>query len=128
MKRPLLVAALAALCWLVFGAHAPSWAVQQPARAEAEQRALHDKLRVLRPGSEITVFTADGLKIVGTLREVQADAIVIDHKKGGGSSTVLVADIERIQTRSKGRHAVTQVLVIVGATLGALFVIGVATC
>src|SRR3954471_23526637 len=105
MKRPLLVAALAALCWLVFGAHAPSWAVQQPARAEAEQRALHDKLRVLRPGSEITVFTADGLKIEGTLREVQADAIVIDHKKGGGSSTVPVADIERIQTRSKGRHA-----------------------
>jgi hypothetical protein len=128
MKRPLLVAALAALCWLVFGAHAPSWAVQQPAKAEAEQRALNDKLRVLRPGSEITVFTRDGRKIEGILRDVDTDAIVVDHKKGGGSSTVLVGDIQRIQTRSKARDAVTRVLVVVGVTVGALYVLAVSVC
>ena len=128
MNRALMVAVLAVFSWLVFGAHEPLWAVPQPTQADQQERALSDKVRVLRPGSELTVFTKDGFKIEGILREVRADAIVMDHKKGGGSSTVMLADIERIQTRSKGRHVVTQVLIVVGVTLGVLFTLAVAAC
>jgi hypothetical protein len=128
MKRALLVAALAALSWLVFGAHDPLWAVQQPTKAEADQRALMDKVRVLHPGAELTVFTRDGLKIQGILRDVQADTIVVDDKKGGGSSTIALANIKKIEIKGKGRHPVTTVLIAVGATLGALFVLAVAAC
>src|SRR4051812_29952990 len=81
MKRPLLVAALGVFCWLVFGANPSSWAVQKPTES-AEERALSDKVQALHRGAQITVFTRAGVKIEGTLREVQADAIVIDNKKG----------------------------------------------
>ena len=128
MKRALMVAALAACSWLVFGAHEPLWAVQQPTQADQQERAVSDQVRVLRPGTEITIFTKDGFKIEGILREVRADAIVMDHRKGGGSSTVMLADVERIQTRGKGLHPATKVLIVVGATLGALYAVAVATC
>src|SRR4051812_35370120 len=125
MKRPLLVAALGVFCWLVFGANPSSWAVQQPTQS-AEERALSDKVQALHRGAQITVFTRAGVKIEGTLREVQADAIVIDNKKGGGSTTILLTDIQKLQTKGKGRT--TKVLMIVGVTLGTLFVIAAATC
>jgi hypothetical protein len=128
MTRALMVAALAAFSWLVVGAQGPLWAVQQSTKADAEQRALSDKVRVLRPGTEISVFTKDGFKIEGILREVRADVIVVTHKKGGGSSSVMLADIDRIQTKGQGLHPATKVLIVVGATLGALYAVAVATC
>jgi hypothetical protein len=104
MRRALFVAALAAVSWLMFGARDASWARQEPSKALADQAAVSEHLRLLSPGSEITVFLKGGRsKVEGVLREVQDDAIIVGHKKGGGSTRVMLADIERLQTRERGR-------------------------
>lgn len=128
MKRALFVTGLAVCAWLVFGAQDASWATQQEPASKAAQTSQPGNLRLLSPGSEITVYLNDGTKLEGVLREVTDDTIVVDHKKGGRSSTILIAEIQRLQTRGRGLHPVTRTLIIVGATLGALFVIAVASC
>lgn len=130
MTRALLVSAVALISWLVLGAHDASWAVQEQPKEQADQRGVSDNLRLLSPGSEITVFLKGGrLRIEGVLREVHDDAIVVDHKRGGGSTRVPIADIERIQTRERGgRHPVTYVLIGVATAIGALVVLALASC
>lgn len=127
MKRALFVIALAVCTWLVFGAQDASWATQQPSKVKAGQ-TQHADLRLLSPGAAITVYLTDGSKIEGVLREVTDATIVVDHRKGGGSSTIPIADIQRLQSKGKGLHPVTRTLIIVGATIGALVVIAVAAC
>ena len=130
MKRALTVAAVAILSWLVLGAHDASWAVQEPQAEQADRRGATNNLRLLSVGSQITVFLKGGrLKIEGVLREVQDDAIVVDHRRGGGNTRILISDIERIQARERGgRHPVTYVLIGAAATIGALVVLVLASC
>ena len=130
MNRALTVTAVAILSWLVLGAHDASWAVQEPQTAQADQRGATNNLRLLSVGSQVTVFLKGGrLKVEGVLREVQDDAIVVDHRRGGGSTRILISEIERIQTREQGgRHPVTYVLIGVASTIGALFVLALASC
>lgn len=123
MKRVLMVAALVLLCWIGFGAHAASWAVPK----EPTQSAESEKLRTLQPGTKLTLHLLDGSKIEGVLREVRADSVVLQQKHGK-STTVMLADVKGLETKSGGLHPVTRVLIIVGATVGALFVVAVATC
>jgi hypothetical protein len=128
MKRAVCVAALAIVSWLVCGAHDASWARQDAAAKQRDQRAVSEKLRLLGPGSEITVYLTDGSKLEGVLREVQDDAIVIVPRKGGTATTVLVADIQRLQTKGKGHHPVTWVLIGTATAIGALIVVALAAC
>jgi len=127
MKRALFVSALAAFMWLVFGARDASWARQDAPPTKMEQRTRAD-LRVLTPGSELTVHLTDGSKLEGVLREVRDDAIVLTLKNGGKSTTIPLRDIQRLQTKRTGQHPVSKVLIVVGATLGALFVIALTAC
>ena len=122
------VAALAIAAWLAFGVRDASWARQQPAAPSADQRAVSERLRALGPGSEITVFLTDGSRVEGVLREVQADAIVLVLRKAGTPTTIALTDIERLQTRGKGRHPVTYVLLGAATAIGALIVVALATC
>jgi hypothetical protein len=125
MQRAVSVAVLAAMCWLLFGAHDASWARQQPA---AVQREISDKVRLISPGTEIKVFLTGRRVLEGRLREVQDDAIVVDHKKGGGSTRVLLTEIERLQTKEKGRSAVTYVLIGAAVAVGVIIVLAVSAC
>src|SRR5215218_8678000 len=111
MQRAVAVVVLATFCWLAFGAHDASWARQEPAQPPADQRAMSDKVRLISPGTEITVYLKGRRVLEGTLRLVEDDAIVVDHKKGGGSTRVPLADIERLKTKGKGHSAVTYILV-----------------
>lgn len=128
MKRALFVAALAIVSWVVFGAHDASWARQDATAKKGDQRALSDKLRLLGPGSEITVYLTDGSKLEAVLREVQDNAIVVEPRKGGKPTTIMLDDIQRLQTRGKGHHPVTYVLLGTAAVIGALIVVAVAAC
>jgi hypothetical protein len=75
------------------------------------------------------VFLKGGrLKVEGVLREIQDDAIVVDHRRGGGSTRIMLAEIERIETRGPGRHPVTYVLIGVATAIGALIVLALASC
>lgn len=123
MKRAVFVAALAIVSWLVFGAHDASWAQQEAPSGTGQQRALSEKLRFLGPGSEITVYLTDGSKVDAVIRAVQDDAIVVEPK-GGKSTTIMLADIQRVQIKGKGHKGV---YVVLGA-VGALIVIAAATC
>src|SRR5436190_22220057 len=106
MKRVLLVAALALLCWGGFGAHDASWAV---AKAPG-QSAQSEKLRRLQPGTKLTIHLLDGSKIEGVLREVRADSVVVEQKHGR-STTIMLTDVKGLETKSGG---LTRVLIIVG--------------
>jgi len=128
MQRALSVAVIVVMCWVAFGAHDASWARQDAAKAPADQRDIANKVRLITPGTEITVYLKGRKVLEGTLREVQDDAIVVDHKKGGGSTRVLLADIERLQTKGKGHSTVTYVLIATAAVLGALIVVAASTC
>ena len=128
MKRALLVAALAVICWMMFGAHDASWARQEPPATTADQGAQSNHLRLLSPGSEIVVYRTDGSKLEAVLLEVQDDAIVVRPKKGGGSTTIMIADIQRLQTRTTGGHPVGYVLIGAAAAIGALIVAVAASC
>jgi hypothetical protein len=128
MKRAAFVAALAIVSWLVFGAHDASWARQDPAAKQGGQREVSEKLRLLGPGSEITVYLTDGSKLEGVLREVQPDAIVVVPRKGGVATTILLADVQRLQSKGKGRHPITYVLIGTATAIGALIVVALATC
>ena len=127
MKRAAFVAAVAIVSWLVFGAHDASWA-RQDAATQGDQRALTDKLRLLGPGSEITLFLTDGSKLDAVLREVRDDAIVVVPTKGGVATTIMLSEIQRLQTRRKGHHPVTWVLIGTATAVGALIVVALATC
>ena len=127
MKRAAFVAALAIVSWLVFGAHDASWARQDAAK-QGEQRAVADKLRLLGPGSEITLFLTDGSKLDAVLREVRDDAIVVVPTKGGVATTILLTEIQRLQTRKKGHHPVTWFLIGTATAVGALIVVALAAC
>jgi sRNA-binding regulator protein Hfq len=113
--------------WLVFGAQDASWARQDAPPTKAEQRTPAG-LRVLTPGSDLTVHLTDGSKLEGVLREVRDDAIVLTLKNGGKSTIIPLRDIQRLQTKRTGLHPVSKVLIVVGATLGALFVIALTAC
>jgi hypothetical protein len=128
MKRAVFVAALAIVSWLVFGAHDASWARQDAAAKKGDQRAVAEQLRLLGPGSEITVYLTDGSKLEGVLREVEDDAIVVVPKKGGAATTILLADIQRLQTKGKGHHPITYVLIGTATAIGALIVVALAAC
>lgn len=128
MQRALSVAVIVVMCWLAFGAHDASWARQDAAQAPADQRDIADKVRLITPGTEITVYLKSRKVLEGTLREVQDDAIVVDRKKGGGSTRVLLADIERLQTKGKGHSTVTYVLITTAVVLGVLIVAAASTC
>ena len=127
MQRAVSVAVLAAMCWLMFGARAASWARQEPAPPSASQREI-DKLRLISPGTEVKVFLKGRKVLEGRLREVRVDAIVVDHKKDGGSTTVMLADIERLQTRDKGRRVLTYVIVGAVVAVGAVIVLALSSC
>jgi hypothetical protein len=124
MKRALFVAALAIVCWLVFGAHDASWARQGAPAGSARQRTLSDQLRYLGSGSEVTVYLTDGSKVEAVLREVQDDAIVVVPRKGGKSTTIMLAEIQRLQTGGKS-HRVTYVVL---GVVGTLLVVAVSAC
>jgi hypothetical protein len=128
MKRALFVAALAIISWLVFGTHDASWARQEPAATKADQRAPSDNLHLLSPGSEIIVYRTDGSKLEAVLVEVQDDAIVVRPRKGGARTTIMLADIQRLQTRGAGGHPVGYVLLGAAAAIGSLIVLAVASC
>jgi len=128
MIRAVFVAALAKVCWLMFGAHDASWARQQAGGRTADQQAVSERLRALGPGSEITVYLIDGSKLEGVLREVEADAIVVAPKKGGTPTTIMLTDIHRLQTRGQGHHPITYVLLGAATAIGALIVVALATC
>jgi hypothetical protein len=128
MKRAAFVAAMAIVSWLVFGAHDASWARQDAAAKKGGQREVSEKLRLLGPGSEITVYLTDGSKLEGVLREVQPDAIVVVPRKGGVATTILLADVQRLQSKGQGRHPVTYVLIGTATVIGALIVVALATC
>jgi hypothetical protein len=128
MKRVLFVPALAIISWLVFGAHDASWARPELAAMKADQRAASDNLRLLRPGSEITVYLTDGSKLEAVLLEIQDDAIVVQPRKGGQSTTIMVTDIQRVQTKGAGHHPITYVLIGTAAAIGGLILIALATC
>jgi hypothetical protein len=128
MRRAVFVAALAIVSWLVFGAHDASWATQGAGARQADQRAMSDRLRALGPGSEITVYLTDGSKLEGVLRGVEEDAIVLVPKKGGTPTTVMLTDIQRLQTKGQGRHPITYVLIGTATAIGALIVVALATC
>jgi hypothetical protein len=127
MKRVLLVTALAIFCWLGFGARDASWARQEPVRKGAGQPAQSMDLRLLQPGTKITVYLVDGSRIEGVLSEVQ-DAAIVVKAKDGDARTILFTDIKRLETKSRGLRPVTRVLLIVGASVGALLVVAAATC
>jgi hypothetical protein len=126
MKRALAVAVLAMCCWVGLGARDASWARQEPVAEQASQPPQTD-LRLLSPGTKLTIHLVDGSKVEGVLREVQNDAIVLEQKHGK-SATIMLTDIKRLETRSGGLHPVTRVLIVVGAAVGALLVVAVATC
>jgi sRNA-binding regulator protein Hfq len=128
MMRAVFVAALAMVSWLMFGAHDASWARQQAGAKTVDQQAVSERLRALGPGSEITVYLVDGSKLEGVLREVEADAIVVAPKKGGTPTTIMLTDIQRLQTRGKGHHPITYVLLGAATAIGALIVVALATC
>jgi len=128
MKRAAFVAALAIVSWLVFGAHDASWARQDAAAKQGDQRAVTEKLRLLGSGSEITLFLTDGSKLDAVLREVRDDAIVVVPTKGGVATTILLTEIQRLQTRRKGHHPVTWILIGTATAVGALIVVALATC
>jgi hypothetical protein len=128
MKRAMLVAVLAVICWMVFGVHDASWARQEPPATTADQSAQSDHLRLLSPGSEIVVYRTDGSKLEAVLLEVLDDAIVVRPKKGGRSTTIMIADIQRLQTRTTGGHPVAYVLLGAASAIGALIVAVAASC
>jgi hypothetical protein len=124
MKRAQYVTALALVCWFVFGAQEASWARQDAPAGTARQRALSDQLKYLGPGTEVTVYLTDGSKTDAVLREVQDDAIVVQPKHGGKTTTIMLAEISRLQTGGKGHHKTYVVLGVVGA----LLLVAVSTC
>jgi hypothetical protein len=128
MKRALLVAVLAVICWFVFGTHDASWARQELPTITADQSAQSDHLRLLSAGSEIIVYRTDGSKLEAVLLEVQDDAIVVRPKKGGRPTTIMLADIQRLQTRTTGGHPVAYVLLGAASAIGALIVAVAASC
>jgi hypothetical protein len=128
MKRAAFVAALALVSWLVTGAHDASWARQKSPSAADQQRVLADQIRVLRPGTEVTVYLTDGSKIEGLISQVQDDALVLIAKKGSKTTTILLTDIERVQAKGKGHKTVTYVVLGAAATLGALVVLVATAC
>lgn len=128
MKRAAFVAALAIVAWLVFGAHDASWARQDVAAKQEDPRAVSAKLRLLGPGAELRLFLTDGSKLDVVLREVRDDAIVVVPTKGGGATTILLTEIQRLQTRRKGHHPVTWILIGTATAIGGLIVVALATC
>ena len=128
MQRPVSVAVLVAFCWLMFGVHEATWARQEPAQPPANQSELSNQVRLISPGTEIKVFLTGRRLLEGTLREVENDAIVVDHKKGGGSTRVTLAEIEKVQTKGKGHRTTTYVLVGVAVGVGTLLALAVSTC
>ena len=124
MKRAQYVTALALMCWLVFGAQEASWARQDAPAGTARQRTLSDQLKYLGPGSEVTVYLTDGSQIHAVVKEVQDDAIVVQPKRGGRSTTIMLTEIRRLQTGGKGHH----VNYVVVGIFGALLVVALATC
>jgi len=128
MQRPVSVAVLVAMCWLMFGAHDATWARQAPATAPAHQREISDELRLISPGTEIKVFLSGRRVLEGTLRSVENDAIVVTHKKGGGSTRVMLAEIEKLQTKQKGGHTMTYIIVGVIAAVGTVIVLALSSC
>ena len=128
MKRPLCIAVLALLSWFVFGAKDALWARQDTPAVQSTQGVPSTDLRLLSPGTKLTVHLKNGTKIEGVLREVQNDLIVMEHKKGGKLTTIPISDIQRLQTRRDGLHPVARTFIVVGATLGALVVLAGAAC
>lgn len=124
MKRAVFVAALAIVSWLVFGAHDASWARQEPSSGRGQQSAVSDQLRYLGQGSEVTLYLTDGSKVEAVVREVQDDAIVVAPTKGGKSTTIMLTEIQRLQTTGKG-HKTTYVVL---GVVGALIIVAAATC
>jgi hypothetical protein len=62
------------------------------------------------------------------LKEVEADAIVVVPRKGGTPTTIMLTDIQRLQTKGKGHHPITYVLLGTATAIGALIVVALATC
>ena len=128
MQRPVSVAVLVAMCWLMFGAHDATWARQAPVTAAAHQREISDELRLISPGTEVKVFLSGRRVLEGTLRSVEDDAIVVNHKKGGGSTRVMLAEIEKLQTKQKGGHTRNYIIVGVIAAVGTVIVLALSSC
>jgi hypothetical protein len=128
MKRALFVVALAVFSWLVFGAHDASWARQESIPRKIDRAAMANQLQLMGVGSELRVYLTDGSKLDGTLREVQDDGFVVASKEGGKTKTVLLTQVQRLQTTGGGHRKITYILIGTAAVIGALFVIAVATC
>ena len=128
MKRALFVVALAGFSWLVFGDHDASWARQDSILRKVDQAAIANKLQLLGVGSEIKIYLTDGSRVEGVLREVQNDAVVVASKKGGKPTTILIAQIQRVEAKGSGHSTIKYILIGTAATIGALFVVAVATC
>ena len=128
MQRPVSVVVLVVMCWLTFGAHGATWARQEPAKKPSKQQEISDALRLISPGTELKVFLTGRRVLEGTLNSVENDAIVVNHKRDTGSTRVLLADIEKLQTREKGRSTTTYIIAGVVAAVGVLIVLAIGAC
>lgn len=128
MQRSVAVVVLVAMFWVMFGAHEATWARQDPAKTPTQQREVAEEVRFISPGTELKVFLTGRRVLVGTLEAVEADAIVVKHKKDGGTTRVTFGEIEKLQAKEKGHRTITYVVVGVVAAVGALIVLAAATC
>jgi hypothetical protein len=53
---------------------------------------------------------------------------VLVPRKGGTPTTIMLSDIQRLQTGGQGRHPITYVLLGAATAIGALIVVALATC
>ena len=128
MRRALCVGVVAVLAWFVVGVDDTSWARQEPAERKASQSADAKILRLVEPGTELKVFLKDGSRVEGVLRELHDDVLIVEHKKGGGSSSIMLSEIQRLEIEKQGLRTATKVFIIVGSVLGGLLVLGMSTC
>ena len=127
MNRPFCVAAVALFSWLAFGTHDASSALPKLPTPSGAQNAAPSDLRLLKPGTKLTVHMQKGPKVQGVLREVGDEEIVVEQKRGR-LTTIRIADIRALETGRDEMNPVAKVFIVVGATLGALFVLAVAAC
>jgi hypothetical protein len=100
-------------------------------QAEKEQR-LTAKAKAdvaafgIGPEARVSVKLRAGKKLKGYITQAGEDGFVITDSKNGSTTSIAYADVAEVQ-RQKGLSTGKAILIGVGATFGALFLIGIIT-
>jgi len=133
MKRVLAVMLIATLTTMMLGIERPSWAAQggDQTKAEKQRAAVVKALGGMRRGSTIAVELHVGEKFDAVIEEITPDTLTVLRQQGDTvvHQTIDVGDIAKVKkTTIRKMGVASKVLLWTAATIGVLFVAGLAAC